>query len=174
RTSYTRMWAHTRATPELGTSLRLLNRYWILAASYDGIGVAVLLWGLLPLKAWNSPHGAVSGTFGFAVILLLVAGMCWRRALTFKVYQIQEMVATSAQWLAYSGRAPRADLDDKLLGIDAKALELEIAKKLDPLTVTEKQLGNDKLRLGNDKLRRELDSDPAAAGSAGQQPSAGE
>lgn len=103
---YTRMWAHVRSYPELQQSFSLLNRYWVLSASYDGLAIAALVW-LLPVwqkavqeQSLTGLAWAVVWTSAIAVGLLA----CWDRAREYKRYQIEELVATVAHWLALVGR----------------------------------------------------------------------
>lgn len=103
---YTRMWAHVRCYPELQASFALLNRYWVLSASYDGLAIAALVW-LLPvwqgfLAAPTVASGAWALSWSGAILVALLA--CWHRAREYKRYQIEELVATVAHWLALVGR----------------------------------------------------------------------
>jgi len=97
---YVRLWAELRETPELAPSMALCKRYWVMAATYDGVAFALLIWmgsiilwksGLLP----DAPptHQA----FG---LMLLVMGFalygCLREAARYKLNQIEELVATLA------------------------------------------------------------------------------
>lgn len=105
-TLYTRMWAHVRSYPELQASFSLLNRYWVLSASYDGIAIAALVW-LLPV--WQpvvngSNPAAVVWAPVWSVAIFVAVFACWHRALEYKRYQIEEMVATVAHWISLVGR----------------------------------------------------------------------
>jgi len=120
---YTRMWVHVRSYPELTESFSLLKRYWILAASYDGIAVATLLW-LLPV--WSSttewppgllPYGPPLASLGLVVASLF----CWHRAIQYKHYQIEELVATVAHWLTLVGRPVLAEVEAGVAGRGAAA-----------------------------------------------------
>jgi hypothetical protein len=104
---YTRMWAHVRSYPELQQSFSLLNRYWVLSASYDGLAIAALVW-LLPVwqKAWQLQWSQAG--IGWAVLwtlaILAALAACWHRSREYKRYQIEEIVATVAHWLCLVGR----------------------------------------------------------------------
>jgi hypothetical protein len=103
---YTRMWAHVRSYKELQASFSLLNRYWVLSASYDGLAIAALVW-LLPV--WKPVFDGPSPTVVVWAVVwtLAIIGACyacWHRALEYKRYQIEEMVATVAHWLCLVGR----------------------------------------------------------------------
>ncbi len=120
---YTRMWAHVRSFSSLGESFSLLNRYWVLSASYDGVGVAVMMW-LLPL--WGpllDKPGAQQGSdwavaVGLSLATFVATYYCWRRAREYKRYQVEELVATVAHWLTLVGRAERHRLEHPSAGDD--------------------------------------------------------
>ncbi len=44
---YTRLWVEIRNQPQLSDSLKLLNSSWVRAATYDGLGVALVLWAVV-------------------------------------------------------------------------------------------------------------------------------
>lgn len=48
---YVRLWAEIRHAREVVPSLQLLRRYWVMAATYDGIAVSFLLWAILTFLA---------------------------------------------------------------------------------------------------------------------------
>jgi hypothetical protein len=103
---YTRMWAHVRCYPELQQSFSLLNRYWVLSASYDGLAIAAFVW-LLPVWQKVGQQGTLAGV-GWAglwtVAIFVALAACWHRAREYKRYQIEEIVATVAHWLSLVGR----------------------------------------------------------------------
>jgi hypothetical protein len=103
---YTRMWAHVRSFPELQSSFSLLNRYWVLSASYDGIAIAALVWLLPVWQPFVNAPGAASAAWAvvWTLAILLAVVACWHRALEYKRYQIEELVATVAHWLCLVGR----------------------------------------------------------------------
>ncbi len=103
---YTRMWAHVRSFPELQASFSLLNRYWVLSASYDGIAIAALVWILPVLQPVLRDPGALSAVSaaGWTAAIAVVVFACWHRALEYKRYQIEELVATVAHWITLVGR----------------------------------------------------------------------
>jgi hypothetical protein len=103
---YTRMWAHVRSYSELQQSFSLLNRYWVLSASYDGLAIAALVW-LLPV--WKPVYlepgtVAIVGAVLWTVAIVVALYFCWHRAREYKRYQIEEIVATVAHWLCLVGR----------------------------------------------------------------------
>ena len=98
---YTRIWAGIRHDPRLQPSLSVLNRYWVMAATYDGLAAALLLWGgvlgevilfrshwsgLLP---WTGAAGTVLAFLGLAIL-------CGREAGRYTMHQIGELAATLA------------------------------------------------------------------------------
>lgn len=97
---YVRLWAEVRQTPSLHSSLLLLNRYWVLAATYDGVATAALVWALVIL-GWVLGIGldpSLNPKAGVPLLLALVlmALSCWREAGRYLEYQIEELVATIA------------------------------------------------------------------------------
>ena len=122
--AYTRMWAHVRSYPQLSESFSLLKRYWILAASYDGIATAVLLW-LVPV--WR--HRPGDGDLPSVVVtlaLLTASVFCMFRARLYKRYQIEELVATVVHWMIHVGRPQAVQLDKDL--VELRKLELELGR----------------------------------------------
>jgi hypothetical protein len=97
---YVRLWAEVRQCPDLAPSFYLLRRYWVMAATYDGMFVALLVWvivilaGMLGVGATPSPN-ATLGAF-IVVVLLLSAVACSREAGRYVEYQMEELVASIA------------------------------------------------------------------------------
>lgn len=86
---YVRMWAEVRQRERLSPSFSLLRRYWVSAATLDGLFVAFGTWAvLLALDA----QGAQGWFPPFAT--LIGAGFCLREAQRYGVYQREELVAT--------------------------------------------------------------------------------
>ncbi|MDM8523079.1 hypothetical protein QUF80_06865 [Desulfococcaceae bacterium HSG8] len=100
RRLYIRLWAEIRQTPDLAPSLSLLRRYWVMAATYDGLSVAVFSWAIV-IGMWCSGVGAnskpdlISGS-GVVLILILMSFACLREAERYVRYQNEELVATIA------------------------------------------------------------------------------
>lgn len=113
--AYTRMWAHLRSYPELAESFTLAKRYWTLAATYDGVASALLLWIFAAHRQLWSSSGLAAGIAWAA--LALAAFACWHRARQYKRYQIEEIVATTAHWIAVVGKPWQ-------LGVDKQKHEL--------------------------------------------------
>ncbi len=100
---YNRLWVHVRTVKELSTTFALVKRYWVLAATFDGLGVALLLW-LWPLVGGLvlTPDVGLGGAavVGLSVALVASAVFCWRQAAEYRTYQVDELVATAVHWRA--------------------------------------------------------------------------
>lgn len=95
---YVRMWAELRIAPTLAPSFSLLRRYWVMAATYDGISVALFVWaavlvlcsfgmgGCVPIDKWLAIPGA--GT------LVISSFACSHEAGRYVEYQVEELVAS--------------------------------------------------------------------------------
>jgi len=97
---YVRLWAEIRHSDSVTPSLQLLKRYWVMAATYDGIAISMALWALL-LLAGSFGWGITSflhWEFGvpLAILLLLFGTACLREAGRFLRYQVEELVASIA------------------------------------------------------------------------------
>lgn len=95
---YVRLWAEVRQSKRLSASYALLNRYWFLTATYDGLAMALVIW-LLVVVIWSMGLGVnakLNLGIGVALIavLVLLAIACWREANRYKQYQVEELVAT--------------------------------------------------------------------------------
>jgi hypothetical protein len=95
---YVRLWAELRTAQEFGSSLRFLNRYWVMAATYDGLAFAFILWTLAILSSiiGRGAHPFIPIWFGISLIVVLVAFAlaCFREAQRFVRFQIEELVAS--------------------------------------------------------------------------------
>jgi hypothetical protein len=121
---YVRLWADLRTDPKMLASTNLLNRYWVMAATYDGIAFALLVWVVV----------VAAFTFGWAVVpqmhwtlavlvvaaLILASLACMREAGRYSEYQIYELVATVA---ARMGVPPYDNPNMKSLASSAKTNE---------------------------------------------------
>lgn len=96
---YTLLWTKLRQTPHLAPSLMLLNRYWVMTATNDGLGAAALLWSGMLLcywRGWGLPMaGSVLAGVG-AVVGVLLALLFLREAQRYVLVQIDELCATVA------------------------------------------------------------------------------
>ncbi len=96
---YIRLWAEIRQNEELAPSFSLLRRYWVMAATYDGLASVALFW----------IYTAVDASLGLSIsqleplqgglsifIAVLVFYVCSREAKRYVSNQIEEIVATLA------------------------------------------------------------------------------
>lgn len=99
---YVRMWAELRHDPRREGSLTLLNRYWKLAAAYDGLTAASLLWCVVLVTTALSENVMTEAplpapvAYGFASLTLLGLGACIMEAKRYDQYQLEELAATMA------------------------------------------------------------------------------
>ena len=100
RRLYIRLWAEVRQRDGLTPSLLVLNRYWVMAATYDGMVTALSLWAIVFAIWWSGVGISSSLSLKIAlpavVLLLFLAYMCSREASRFVRNQIEELVATIA------------------------------------------------------------------------------
>jgi hypothetical protein len=97
---YVRLWADIRHSPLAEPSLQLLKRYWVMAATYDGVSVSVFVWGALFISV-GFGFGTITQVpkaflFVIGVILFLLAYACLREAGRYVIYQVEEIVASIA------------------------------------------------------------------------------
>jgi hypothetical protein len=95
---YVRLWAEVRKQQSTSSSLELLNRYWVMAATYDGLFVSICLWILVTASLTYWPEDEINIKLGtiIIVILILSAYACYREASRFVRYQVEELVAIIA------------------------------------------------------------------------------
>jgi hypothetical protein len=100
---YVRIWAEVRQRERFAPSFSLLRRYWVSAATLDGLFVAFCTWGALLALKDHTVHGWFPTAATFCGALF-----CLREAQRYGVYQREELVATLLH--AY-------DLPDQELGV---------------------------------------------------------
>ena len=100
---YVRMWAELRHDPARVESMNLLNHYWKLAATYDGLAAAILLWIGIFLTTAVAPAGVVTHTvvpvpvsLGLALVASLGFFACCSEARRYDQYQLEELAASIA------------------------------------------------------------------------------
>lgn len=102
---YTRLWAELRQDKELAPSFDLVRKYWVMAATCDGLVAALLVWGgaslvrlVVAATAQGAPPtaGALAITSLQVIFFLLATRTCAREAHRLSVYQAEEVVATLA------------------------------------------------------------------------------
>jgi hypothetical protein len=97
---YIRLWAEVRQADRLSPSLILLKRYWVMAATYDGLAVALLLWLVLLLR-WLIGFEGVATLPAWVLVpaillLALLAWGCFAEAGRYTENQVEEIVASIA------------------------------------------------------------------------------
>jgi len=113
---YSRLWVLVRTEPGLHETYSLVRRYWILGATYDGVGFAALVW-LLPVASLETP---VPVRVLLAVGLAFSALLAWRQASMYHRYQVDELAATAAHWHVAGDGGMEAEDADPGLGSDAE------------------------------------------------------
>lgn len=99
---YTRLWAELRQDADLAPSFNLARRYWVLAATYDGLTTVLLLWLAIVLRLeLDGSMGAVIQLsrwelLGVGTALSLLALFCAWEARRYDQYQLEEVVASLA------------------------------------------------------------------------------
>lgn len=98
---YTRAWAKLRETPSLVSSYNHVKRYWIMAATYDGLGFALVVWIMAIWLGWSLKFPLLAGAeisyvFWVSVALGLVVAACFREGSRLVRNQVEELVATLA------------------------------------------------------------------------------
>ncbi len=97
---YTRLWAELRGRAELAESYELLRRFWVLAATCDGVAFASMIWaGALTTVAFTPELDGIlppAISYGLSGGFVLFAVACWHEASRFGKSQLEESVATVA------------------------------------------------------------------------------
>jgi hypothetical protein len=100
------MWAEIRQSEDLKPSLNILNRWWVMAATYDGIAMSLIFY-ILIIMAWLAGVG-IDGEWGniiknhkvydvIAISILIVLSMAsFREAGRLEKNQREELVASMA------------------------------------------------------------------------------
>ena len=103
---YVRLWAEVRDRPDLAASFSLLRRYWVMAATCDGMVVALLVWFLVLVACifeWGRTQPINRGVGLVAIVALTTSALaCAHEAERYLEYQMEELVAAIA---ARSARA---------------------------------------------------------------------
>jgi hypothetical protein len=95
---YNRLWAMARQLPELAPSFTLLRRYWSMAATYDGLVAAFIVWWCVCLR-WLIDSAAPQPILLRVIPLLVLPVAVWiarREAGRLTRFQMEELVATIA------------------------------------------------------------------------------
>jgi hypothetical protein len=95
---YVRLWAEVRHAEPFKPSLAFLNRYWVMAATYDGLAISLLIW--LVVIVLSDTLLAVTWSLWIKISLpllfLILVAVCWREANRYFEYQVEELVAVIA------------------------------------------------------------------------------
>ncbi len=100
---YGRLWVELRESKR-EQSYGLVRRYWVLAATYDGVGTALLFWTLLLVQwGWFMGTAAAPTSVMTTTLCMVAAAMCvmatvacYREARKFTDHQAYEMIAILA------------------------------------------------------------------------------
>jgi hypothetical protein len=97
---YVRLWAEVRQSPALTPSFSLLKRYWVMAATYDGIAMSIWIW-VFTIALWCFGIGfreSLDWKIGIPLIgfLVFASRSCSREAGRYGKYQVEELVASIA------------------------------------------------------------------------------
>jgi len=95
---YQRMWTEVRERPQVKESYRLLMRFWVLAATYDSVAFASLLWAAAVGLGIAAPDPIVPAAAApyVAIVFLLFSLACLNEASRYSKSQVEELVATVA------------------------------------------------------------------------------
>lgn len=113
RCLYNRMWSELRQSKDLTPSYTLINRYWVLAATYDGLACASLIWlftaeigfhlihkslfNKIISAPWINPEAAY--WYFISLILIIFVSiylLCRHEANRYSINQMEELVSSIA------------------------------------------------------------------------------
>ena len=90
---YERLWVDVRQTQKCASSFSLLSRYWVMAATYNGVAVSCFLWAVILLA--EPPIAQSSYPIYLLPFLALACGcVSLRQGHSYFRYQVYEIVAT--------------------------------------------------------------------------------
>jgi hypothetical protein len=152
---YVRMWAEVRQRERFAPSFSLLRRYWVSAATLDGLFVAFWTWAVLLALKDHTVHGWFP-----SVATSLGALFCLREAQRYGVYQREELVATLLH--VY-------DLPDQELGLmmDRAVVPMPAQPSLVAAVATDAAPAGVAAARVEAAIELEQTSTPALAGAAG-------
>lgn len=87
---YSLGWGLIRQMPECQQSLRFINKFWAMAATFDGAGASALVWAVAFVLRWDL------GAYLIAAVFVLLAMFCFTRADMYEDHQERELAATLA------------------------------------------------------------------------------
>lgn len=92
---YERLWVEVRHAQKYVTSFSLLRRYWVMAATYDGVAISCLAWTVVLL--FEPPlSGSYYANYLLPALTLGCAVVSFIQGYSFFKYQVYEIVATIA------------------------------------------------------------------------------
>jgi hypothetical protein len=95
---YVRLWSELRHRPNLVNSCSLLKRYWVMAATYDGLAVALCVWAIVLCLCAFGLGGAIELNKYLAIpaasVMILCAIACSHEASRYFQYQVEELVGS--------------------------------------------------------------------------------
>jgi hypothetical protein len=98
---YIKLWSILRQNKKYMVSLSFLNRYWVMAATYDGLGMALVFSIILFAESWYGVvgksliHSPLEGLISIG-ILGVAALACFFEAKKNGDYQVEELIAVFA------------------------------------------------------------------------------
>lgn len=93
---YIRLWAEIRQNPTLSPSFSLIRRYWVMAATYDGLAFVILSWIIIVSFARFVLAFSLSliTYIIIMILLILVLYACMREARRNQEHQVEELIAS--------------------------------------------------------------------------------
>ena len=95
---YIRLWQELAHKHSRSVAFTHLSRYWAMAATFDGVGVSLLIWALSLLAATciGTPLIGIIPAIACAILLLLGSVICFRQGGKYYEFQIEDLVAALA------------------------------------------------------------------------------
>ena len=105
---YIRFWAELRNAPDMAGPLNFLNRYWVMAATYDGVPFALIVWFIVLADCLlrGSKFDPIFDPIYILALLIIAALMsaaCFHEASRYIHHQIENLVASIAEKRAKAG-----------------------------------------------------------------------
>jgi hypothetical protein len=117
------MWAEVRKAPELVGAHRFLNRFWVMAAVFDGIALSLWVWAYVLIRVYN-----VFGENGYlwAICACIVASIfCFGRAESYDRNGLEEFVGSFKNYLlsgqirtVVTATGPTSDSEHSFVGAE--------------------------------------------------------
>lgn len=91
---YERLWVDARESRQRAASFAILNRYWVMAATYDGIAVSCALW--VPVLALAPPFQGLINWVALPALAALASALSFWQGHNYFKFQVHEVIATLA------------------------------------------------------------------------------